>query len=152
MKFSEIHADDLRHKSNDQVKRQFAELALAGLRRPVYTGAFRRLSKAKTRTYICDLIVDGYQRNLVIRLKAQEREAGQEDNQKRYGATIQGLPLALKKKQFNLVWSDAESGHGHLKGMLDISAAQLVMTVRPHRDVNDKELLICILEILRSEG
>ena len=152
MKFTDYSAHNLRRKSKDKVKQQFAEYALAGLRRPVYAGVFQKLAGMKTPTYICDLILDGYQRNLTIHLKELATDAGEENSQQRYLATIQNLPLRQKQKPFELSRIDPGTGRSYLKGALDLGTAQLVTTVLPHCDAYGLNPWVCVLEILRPEG
>lgn len=152
MSFGETDTHEIRRRSRDHASQQFAEHVLAGLRRPAYSGVFRRLPGTKTPTYLCELLLDGHHRNLTIRLKTLATETNQESVRPRHVATIKGLPLSWKHTPFDLVRHDPANGYHHLKGMLDLGAGQLAMTVLSHCNVRVFAPWICVLEILRSEG
>jgi len=152
MTFTQGDVHDLRRRSREQVSQTFAALALAGLRRPAYAGVFQRLAGTKIPTYICDLILDGHQRNLTIRLKMKTREVDQENIRHRYIATIQGLRFSLKQGPFDLLEHNPKNERAHLKGAMDLGATQMVMTVLPHCNADGFNPWICVLETLRPEG
>ncbi|WP_138936630.1 hypothetical protein [Roseovarius arcticus] len=145
-------ANDLRRRSIDQTRQQFAELALAGFRRAAYAGVFQKITGTKAPTYICDLILDGYQSNLTIRVQEVAPEADQENSPRKYMTTIRGLRLGRKPASFALVRNTSERGKGTLSGTLDFGFAQMALTVLPYCDATGADLWICVLEILRSEG
>ncbi|SFO27092.1 hypothetical protein SAMN04487859_1223 [Roseovarius lutimaris] len=152
MTFTPGDVHDLRRRSREQARQAFAGLALAGVRRPAYAGDFQRLAGTKIPTYICDLILDGHQRNLTIRLKMEAREVDQENIRHRYMATIQGLRFSLNQGPFDLFEHNPKNERACLKGVMDLGATQLVMTVLPHYTAHGFNPWICVLETLRPEG
>ena len=152
MTFTHRDVHDLRRRSSEQVRQTFVGLALSGMRRPAYCGVFQRLAGTKIPTYICDLILDGHQRNLTIRLKMEPREVGQENIRRRYMATIQGQRLLSEYGPFILIEVNPKSERACLQGSMNLGAVQLLMTVLPHCNAQCFNPWICVLEPLRSDG
>ncbi len=152
MTFTHRDIDDLRRRSSEQVRQTFVGLALSGLRRPAYSGVFLRRAGTKIPTYICDLILDGHQRNLTIRLKMEPCDVGQENIRHRYMATIQGQRLLTEYGPFDLIEANPKNECARLQGSMNLGAAQLVVTVLPHWNAQCFNPWICVLEPLRSDG
>lgn len=152
MNLSEHDTNTLRNKASDHAKREFAEFALAGLRRPAYAAVFDKLPGCKLNSYGCNLLLDGYERNLTIRLKQQNATCTEGRTQAQYFATIQGLPMSVGQQPIALVQRHSSEKHAYLTGTLELGVAKLVITVLPHRNTSGIGMFLCILEVLRCKA
>lgn len=134
------------------LKRESAALILQGLRRDAYAGVLSAQDNRVGDAYICDLFLDGFGRQLQIRVAGRLTAHRSSPGSERITAAIHGLTFLLVPPRVELLPFSAEGGESHhLVASIDLQVAILRLNVLPYVSQTGPAW-VCVLEIHRQEG
>ncbi len=137
----------------DKLKYLSAELILSGFRRDTYAGVFVRQDISHNETHVCDLLLDGYERKIQIKVAGDLTISEARTRTDRPIAALHGLPLLLKPPKVELYPTDSEPGMPpHFIATVNLKAAVLRINVLPFIATGQGPKWLCVLEILREEA
>lgn len=134
------------------LKRESAALILQGLRRDAYAGVLSAQDSRVGDAYICDLFLDGFGRQVQIRIAGCLTAHRSSRGSGRITAAIHGLSFLLLPPRVTLLPFSAEGGETpHLVASIDLQVATLRLNVLPYVSMGGPAWM-CVLEIHRQEG
>jgi len=134
------------------LKRESAALILQGLRRDAYAGVLSAQDNRVGDAYICDLFLDGFGRQLQIRIAGRLTAHRSSRSSERITATMHGLSFLLVPPRVELRPFSVEGGEAHhLIASIDLQVAILRLNVLPYVSMGGPGW-VCVLEIHRQEG
>ena len=135
-----------RRATTDEVGRSYTEYALAGLRRPYYTGVFRKVKSATEPTFLAEIKLDGFERDIAVRYTA--RRDGERNLY--FQGLLSGLQLKSDTRHFKLTRDNTAPNHYH--GTIALHKTRLIISVLPAPSAQGKPVYLCLLEVVRERG
>lgn len=139
-------ANKKRSAATDQIRQSYTTYALAGLRRPYYTGVFRKVKGATEPTFLAEIKLDGFERNIAVRCTARRDEK----RKLYFQGLLSGLRLKSDTRHFNLTRGGA--GINHYSGTIALHQTRLIISVLPAPSAQGKAIYLCLLEVVRERG
>ncbi|MFD0858600.1 hypothetical protein [Roseovarius aquimarinus] len=134
----------------ERQQREIARLALAGLKRPAYSGVLLDVPNRKHSTWKGDLLLDGYNRHLTITVcRMRDKRPTGEMRFQNWGR-ITGLWPFFQRRDFELIAADDHVSDPRLKARIDLQVAVLNISIFFCAGVNGDKLKIALLEVLRA--
>jgi len=144
MKTSHEAAAKRQRAATEQIRTNFTDYALAGMRRSHYAGVFRKIEGAVSPTFLAVLELDGFERRLEIKVTARRDKAG-----KQYlDGLLSGLSLLSQTRRFELTRDN--EGAEKYSGTIKLHGSCLVINILPTNAVNGDRVNLCHLEVLRE--
>lgn len=128
-----------------QLKSQFIDYVLGGLRKSHCAGVFERNKDRDRPAWLAELKLDGFQRSLFVKLWSSRDRAG---NIRRVGL-LQGLSLKLEKRTFDLI--TILETRDRFQGIVELQDARLIINVFPAPARGKRRVYLCHLEVARSD-
>jgi hypothetical protein len=141
---------NLGSKDRQNTERRIAELALAGLQRSAYAGVFRMVSPPKTAAWICDLQLDGYNRQLEFKVWCQRLRTSTDDERHHYQGRLSGLRPFFQRCDFDLFAPASNASDQCLIGHIDLHIAMLSMSVLVCKGADGTKRRLGLLEVART--
>lgn len=135
-----------RHATTDQVRRDYTVHALAGLRRPYYTGVFTKVKGATEPTFLAEIKLDGFERDIAVRCTARRDE----ERNLYFQGLLSGLRLKSDTRHFKLTRDNTAPNHYH--GTIVLHQTRLIISLRSILSTTGTTIYLCLLEIVEETG
>ncbi|MGK8236151.1 hypothetical protein ACLGGT_18575 [Roseovarius sp. MS2] len=129
-----------------KLRAQFTEYALAGLRKSDYAAVFQKIEGHDRPAWLAEIKLDGFQRSLFVKLWSSRDRAG---NIRRLGL-LQGLPLKLEKRSFDLIAMPESDEWFH--GIVELQDARMIINVFSAPYGGKSKTHFCHLRVVRRDG
>jgi len=139
-------ANKKRSAATDQIRQSYTTHALAGLRRPYYTGVFRKVKGATEPNFLAEIKLDGFERNIAVRVTARRDEK----RKLYFQGLLSGLRLKSDTRHFKLTPGNTAPNHYH--GTIALHQTRLIISVLSILSVTGTPIHLCLLEIVEEMG
>jgi len=139
-------ANRKRRATTDQVQRDYTAHALAGLRQPNYAGVFRKVEGVLEPTFLAEIKLDGFERDIEVRVIARRDE----ERTLYFQGLLSGLQLKSDTRHFKLTRDKTAPNHYH--GTIALHKTRLIISLLLILSATETPIHLCLLEVVREEG
>lgn len=139
-------ANKKRSAATDQIRQSYTTYALAGFRRPYYTGVFTKVKGATEPTFLAEIKLDGFERDIAVRVTARRDE----ERNRYFQGLLSGLRLKSDTRHFKLTRDNTAPNHYH--GNIALHQTRLIISLRSILSATGTTIHLCLLEIVEATG
>jgi len=139
-------ANRTRRATTDKVRRDYTVHALAGFRRPYYTGVFTKVKGTTEPTFLAEIKLDGFERDIAVRVTARQDE----ERNLYFQGLLSGLRLKSDTRHFKLTRDNTAPSHYH--GTIALHETRLVISLLSILSATGAPIHLCLLKIVEETG